>query len=72
VRAELVQLENAGYRGDDNAHYPNQILAAEARVAAHNGTAQAGSSSVGGVVSGSSASGAPTPVLGLKPIYSGS
>jgi hypothetical protein len=71
VRAELVQLENVGYRGDDQVHYPDQIQAAEARVAAHNGTAQVGSSSVGGVVSGSSASGAPAPVIGLKPIYFG-
>jgi hypothetical protein len=68
VRAELVQLEQAGYRGDDQAHYPDQIQAAEARVAAQNGV----SSSAGGVVNSSSASGAPAPVVGLKPTYSGS
>jgi hypothetical protein len=68
VRAELVQLQNAGYRGDDQVHYPERIQAAEARVAAQNGA----SSSVGGVVSGSLASGAPATVVGLPPIYSGS
>ncbi|MBN3813652.1 DUF4148 domain-containing protein [Paraburkholderia sp. Ac-20347] len=52
VRAELVQLEKAGYRpGDgDNAHYPDAIQAAEAKVAAQN-------NAVGGVADGSSASG---------------
>jgi hypothetical protein len=65
VRAELVQLEKAGYppsRGND-LYYPAQIQAAEARVAAQNGASR----SAGGVVSGSSASGAPTPVVGLQP-----
>ncbi|QGZ60989.1 DUF4148 domain-containing protein [Paraburkholderia acidisoli] len=39
VRAELVQLQQAGYRvGEgDNAHYPEAIQAAEAKVAAMNG-----------------------------------
>ncbi|CAM2156563.1 MULTISPECIES: DUF4148 domain-containing protein [Paraburkholderia] len=52
VRAELVQLEQAGYRpGDgDNAHYPEAIQAAEAKVAAQN-------SAVGGAAAGSSAAG---------------
>jgi len=70
VRAELVQLEKAGYqpsRGND-LYYPAGIQAAEARVAAQNGA----STSVGGVVSGSSASGAPATVVGLRSIYSGS
>ncbi|ASW04454.1 MULTISPECIES: DUF4148 domain-containing protein [Paraburkholderia] len=57
VRAELVQLEKAGYHvGDgDNATYPAQIQAAEAKVAAQNGAA----SGYGGVVSGSSDAGRP-------------
>ncbi|WP_168787843.1 DUF4148 domain-containing protein [Paraburkholderia aromaticivorans] len=73
VRAELVQLEQAGYHvGDgDNAHYPDAIQAAEGKVAAQNGAA----SGYGGVMSGSSASGAPTvrPAAndGMKPIYFG-
>jgi hypothetical protein len=69
VRAQLVQLEKAGYvPGSVSVYYPADIQAAEARVAAQNDT----SSGVGGVVSGSSASGAPASVVGLKPIYSGS
>jgi uncharacterized membrane protein len=70
VRAELVQLEKAGYHvGDgDNAHYPEAIQAAEAKVSAQN-------NSVGGVAGGSSASGAPGAVRaaydGMKPIYFG-
>ena len=57
VRAELVQLEKAGYRpGDgDNAHYPDAIQAAEAKVAATNGA----TSGYGGVTSGSSDAGHP-------------
>jgi nucleoid-associated protein YgaU len=87
VRAELVQLENAGYHpGDgDQTTYPAQIQAAEAKVAAQNAqnaqtaTAQArvaDTSGVGGVISGSSASDAPAVVRpvandGMKPIYFG-
>ena len=42
VRAELVQLEKAGYNpGSDYADYPANIQAAQARVAAQNGTAVA-------------------------------
>jgi len=57
VRAELVQLEKAGYHvGDsDNTHYPAAIQAAEAKVAAQNGA----TSGYGGVVSGSSDAGRP-------------
>jgi hypothetical protein len=57
VRAELVQLEKAGYnpaRGED-PYYPADIQAAEAKVAAQNGAA----SGYGGVVSGSSDAGRP-------------
>jgi hypothetical protein len=56
VRAELVQLEKAGYHlGDgDNTTYPAQIQAAEAKVAAQNA-----STGVGGVGSGSSDAGRP-------------
>jgi Domain of unknown function (DUF4148) len=57
VRAELVQLEKAGYnpaRGED-PNYPADIQAAEAKVAAQNGAA----SGYGGVVSGSSDAGRP-------------
>ncbi|TCK84018.1 DUF4148 domain-containing protein [Paraburkholderia sp. BL9I2N2] len=55
VRAELIQLEKAGYHpGDgDNTTYPADIQAAEAKVAAQN-------NAVGGVVDGSSQSGRAT------------
>jgi hypothetical protein len=54
VRAELVQLEKAGYHpGDDDIHYPVAVQAAEARVAAQNGA----ESGYGGVASGTSQSG---------------
>jgi hypothetical protein len=58
VRAELVQLEKAGYspaRGAD-PYYPADIQAAEARVAAQNGTAQA-ATGYGPSTSGTSQSG---------------
>ena len=57
VRAELVQLEQAGYHvGDgDQAHYPDAIQAAEARVAAQNSNA----SGYGGYAAGASQSGRP-------------
>jgi hypothetical protein len=57
VRAELVQLEQAGYHvGDgDQAHYPAAIQAAEARIAARS----SGTSGYGGSVAGSSESGRP-------------
>jgi Domain of unknown function (DUF4148) len=46
VRAELVQVEKAGYNPNDWYHYPQNIQAAEARVAAEK-TAQATSFGVG-------------------------
>jgi hypothetical protein len=51
VRAELEQLEKAGYRpGDgDSINYPEEIQAAEARVAAKNEA-----SGYGGAVNGAS------------------
>jgi hypothetical protein len=74
VRAELVQLEKAGYNParSDDAYYPNDIQAAEARVAAQNDA----TGGMGGTVSGSSASGAQVAARfatddGLKPIYFG-
>ena len=51
VRAELVQLEKAGYRpgAGTEAHYPDELQAAQARVNAENGSA----SSYGGVANAS-------------------
>src|ERR1700733_538134 len=59
VRAELMQIEQAGYspaRGRD-PYYPEDIQAAEAKVAAQNGTAQAETTSYGPGASGTSQSG---------------
>jgi len=61
VRAELVQLEQAGYNpsAGEDTHYPADIQAAGARVAGGSQTAQT-TSAVGGIpLSGSSQAGAP-------------
>jgi len=57
VRAELVQLEQTGWRpaAGSEPHYPQDIQAAEAKVSAENGA-----TGVGGVASGSSDMGRPT------------
>jgi hypothetical protein len=71
VRNQLVQLEKAGYNPAmaDNATYPADIQAAEARVAGQNGS----TSGVGGVVAGSSESGAPvvSTFTGQRSLYAG-
>jgi len=73
VKSELVQLEKAGYtQSTDDATYPAQAQAAEARVAA-----QKGQSSYGGVADTLSASGGyhaaahTDNTVGLKPVYFG-
>jgi hypothetical protein len=54
VKAQLVQLEKAGYQPTTNdTQYPRDIQAAEARVSAENSA----TASVGGVSDGTSASG---------------
>lgn len=74
VRAELVQLEQAGYNPGRSADstYPADILSAEARVAAQNSAATA----VGGTQAGSSEAGTPAArhasgFDGVKSIYFG-
>lgn len=59
VRAQLIQLERAGYNPAqrDNETYPTRLQAAEARVAAQNGTVGTATTGVGGTTNGSSASG---------------
>jgi len=55
VKAQLVQLEKAGYQpGRDDPEYPANIQAAEARVAAQNGAA----AGFGGLTDGTSGAGA--------------
>ncbi|SAL68839.1 membrane protein [Caballeronia udeis] len=58
VRAELIQIEQAGYNpGGHDPNYPRDIQAAQARVVAAQAQAQTGS--YGPAVSGSSQSGRP-------------
>lgn len=75
VRAELRQLEAAGLRPSGNdTLYPADIQAAEAKVAANNGTAQASveHTSFGSSMAGSSQSGAvAAPALASQQIYFG-
>ena len=58
VQAELAQLEQAGYDPRDWIHYPENIRAAEAKVAAQTATAQAAVTGYGGAAEGASRSGA--------------
>jgi hypothetical protein len=71
VRAQLAQLERAGYNpASDQTEYPRNIQAAEARVAAQSGT----SAGYGGVSDGTSAAGSisrPVANDGTKPLYFG-
>jgi hypothetical protein len=59
VRAELIQLEKAGYDPvGDQTDYPANLQAAQARVNAQNGTtAQAANSGYGAAMAGSSQAG---------------
>jgi hypothetical protein len=67
VKAELVQLERAGYNpASDQTQYPLNIQAAEQRVAAENGAA---SSSYGPSTSGTAASGAGSVAQPASPVY---
>ncbi|CAN0619111.1 conserved exported protein of unknown function [Burkholderia multivorans] len=82
VRAELIQLEKAGYnpaRGQD-PYYPASIQAAQARVAQQNAVAQQGNdaSGYGAQAQGASASGSraagvrPATAEDMKSLYRGS
>ena len=73
VRAELVELENAGYRvgQGDQKDYPEAIQAAEAKVAAQHQAAAGGA--YGGGEAGSSGAGQSNDVRASSysaPIYS--
>ena len=61
VTEELAQLRAAGYTGDTDGTYPNQLIAAEQRVAAAQ-TAQ--NSGYGPQTSDTTKSGAPAHTLG--------
>ncbi len=74
VRAELVQLEKAGYNPADNEmNYPENIQAAQARVTQEK-LAQGDTSGFGSATTGSSAAGAavqPARVTPSQSIYFG-
>lgn len=62
VRAELIQLEKAGYDPSTrDPYYPNNLQAAEARVQAGDVSAKPGMTSYGPSVEGTSGSGATAP-----------
>jgi len=70
VRAQLIQLEKAGYNpAGDQTQYPQNIQAAQARIDAanHVSAASYGSSTSGTAAAGSRATG--SDVNGLGPIY---
>jgi hypothetical protein len=71
VYADLVRVEQAGYNpaASSDTNYPADVQAAEAKIAAQDGERVANSvpveaTSVGGSMSGSSASGAHMPLKG--------
>jgi hypothetical protein len=72
VRAQLVQLEKAGYNpAGDQAHYPQNLEAAEARLSTEQAavTSSDGPSVAGTSGSGSGTHAADSTVIGLGPIY---
>ena len=72
VRAELVQLEKAGYNPiGDHVDYPANLQAAQARVDAQNGTAQAVNSGYGAPIAGTSQAGRPLTGNDRNSVYFG-
>jgi hypothetical protein len=73
VRAELVQLEKAGYNPEgDHVDYPANLQAAQARVDAQTGTtAQAVNSGYGAPIAGSSQAGRPITGNDRNSVYFG-
>jgi uncharacterized membrane protein len=72
VRAQLVQLEKAGYNPiGDHADYPANLQAAQARVDAQNGTAQAVNSGYGAPMAGTSQAGRPVNGNDRNSVYFG-
>jgi hypothetical protein len=70
VLADLVRVEQAGYRPNTkDEHYPADIQAADVRLAAQGATTQS-DTSVGGVSIGSSQAGTPTNLAATPAIYS--
>ncbi|PCE22904.1 hypothetical protein BWP39_24795 [Paraburkholderia acidicola] len=76
VRAQLVQLEKAGYNPvGDQTDYPNNIQAAQRRVDEQSAVAQADTSGYGAASNGSSQAGVrsviPAPATGPSSVYFG-
>jgi len=72
VRAQLVQLEKAGYNPiGDHVDYPANLQAAQARVDAQNGTAQAVNSGYGAPIAGTSQAGRPVTGNDHNSVYFG-
>ncbi|WNC93169.1 DUF4148 domain-containing protein [Paraburkholderia sp. FT54] len=67
VQADLIRLEQAGYR-PSRLNYPADIQTAEARLNAQEVTAS-NNTGVGGVSDGSSQVSAPTTIVGAHSIY---
>jgi uncharacterized membrane protein len=72
VRAQLAQLEKAGYNPvGDQIDYPANVQAAQARVDAQNGAAQAVNSGYGAPIAGSSQAGRPLNGTERNSVYFG-
>jgi hypothetical protein len=73
VRAQLQQIEQAGYHENDNTTYPASIQAAETKVSEQTGDAQSAQSGFGPAMVPSTQSGAMrvAPNDGTKSIYFG-
>ncbi|HZZ12065.1 MAG TPA: DUF4148 domain-containing protein [Paraburkholderia sp.] len=72
VRAQLVQLEKAGYNPvGDHTDYPANLQAAQARVDAQNGSAQAANSGYGAPMAGTSQAGRPVSSTDRNSVYFG-
>ena len=72
VRAELVELERAGYQPSvSDVDYPKNLLAAEARVLEQQAKDPAFNSGFGSSTSGSTGAGESKPIPGLRSAYFG-
>jgi hypothetical protein len=73
VRAQLIQLERAGYNpaeGNRGSHYPRDIQAAEARVAAQNDSGTSGTTTgMGGTTTSAAESGHQTHTSSWNAMY---
>jgi Domain of unknown function (DUF4148) len=70
VEGQLAQLEKAGYNPNgEHFNYPAQIEAAQARVDAQNGSAEAANSGYGAPVAGTSQTGGAIATGNRQPVY---